>query len=239
MTKALSDFKALTFDCYGTMIDWETGIWDGLQPLFMANGCDLTRQDTLQAYARVESQQQADTPDMLYPPLLARVHKTLADELNLATTSELDEAFGNSLAHWPAFEDSADALRILKKHFKLVILSNVNRDGFASSNRKLGVEFDAIYTAQDVGSYKPNQQNFDYMLTHLKSDLGLEVSNILHTAQSLFHDHVPATKAGLAKCWIDRQNLADSEDWGATAIVENRPQTDFKFNSLMQMAEAL
>ena len=165
--------------------------------------------------------------------------RVLAQEFGLNTNEELNQSFGNSVPHWPAFPDTADALRILKKHFKLVILSNVNRDGFAASNLKLGVEFDAIYTAEDMGAYKPDPGNFDYMLKHLETDLGIERSDILHTAQSLFHDHVPATRAGLATCWIDRQNLANSDDWGATAVVAERPTTDHYFGNMMEMANAV
>ena len=106
------------------------------------------------------------------------------------------------MALWPAFADSADALRLLKSRFKLVILSNVHRDGFAASNRKLGVTFDAIYTAEDIGSYKPDPRNFSHMLERLQSDLGIEAGDVLHVAQSLFHDHVPARQAGLANVWM-------------------------------------
>ena len=240
MSKTLKDFSVLTFDCYGTMIDWESGIWDALQPVIMASGRDdLTRQETLQAYAEIESAQQAATPDMLYPELLTRVHADLAKRLGLETNEALDRDFGASLPHWPAFPDSADALRALKRHYKLVILSNVNRDGFAASNRKLGVAFDAIYTAEDVGSYKPDPRNFEHLLSRLEADLGLGRDDILHTAQSLFHDHVPAQAAGLARCWIDRQGLAEGGGWGATAKVESRPELDFVFPSLGAMAAAV
>ena len=240
MLKKITDYAALTFDCYGTMIDWESGIWDAMQPVILTSGRnDIDRQTGLQAFATMETAQELATPGLIYPELLTRVHHSMAAHFGIDSNDKLDQQFGASVPHWPAFPDSADALRILKKHFKLVILSNVNRDGFAASNLKLGVEFDAIYTAQDVGSYKPDDANFDYLLEHLKSDLGIEPGQILHTAQSLHHDHVPATRAGLAKAWIDRQNLADSENWGATAVVDNRPEVDFKFNSLMEMAKAL
>ena len=136
------------------------------------------------------------------------------------------------------FPDTADALRALKRHFKLVILSNVNRDGFAASNRKLGVDFDAIYTAEDVGSYKPTPRNFEYMLERLSADLGLAAGDVLHTAQSLFHDHVPAREFGLANAWIDRQGLDEGGNWGATAPVAERPEVDFLFPTMAAMAEA-
>ena len=240
MTRQITDYQALTFDCYGTMIDWESGIWDAMQPLIMRNGRDdITRNKGLEAFARIESAQELQTPGMLYPELLTQVHNELASQFNLNTSDALNQHFGASVPMWPAFSDSADALRILQKHFKLVILSNVNRQGFAASNQKLGVEFDAIYTAEDAGCYKPNPDNFNYLLDHIKTDLGIEPEQILHTAQSLHHDHVPATQAGLAKAWIDRQNLAHSDNWGATVAVDTRPEVDFRFSTLMEMAELL
>lgn len=235
----LTDYKALTFDCYGTLIDWESGIWDALQPLWAANGCEIDRQTALIAFAETESAQQAATPDMLYPKVLTHVHQALARRFDLKTSIEMDRAFGNSVPHWPAFPDTADALRILKRHYKLVILSNVHRDGFAASNRKLGVAFDAVYTAQDVGSYKPNLANFEHMLRHLKADHGIEPGDILNTAQSLFHDHVPAGAAGLDRAWIDRQQLAEGGAWGATAEVPERPEVHFRYVTLMEMAKAV
>ncbi len=240
MNRPLTDFKALAFDCYGTLIDWETGIWDALQPLLMHNACNsVTRKSALETFARFETRQERETPDMRYPELLVRVHRALAGNLGLQSAGELDEAFGRSVPHWPAFPDTADALRILKHHFRLVILSNVNRDGFAASNSKLGVEFDAIYTAEDIGSYKPDAANFEYLLKHLQEDLGLNASDLLHTAQSLHHDHVPAKAHGLANAWIDRQGLSKGGDWGATAVVDERPDVDFLFFSMMEMAQAV
>lgn len=240
MNHRLTDFKVLTFDCYGTLIDWESGIWDALQPLLMHNGCEsVTRDVALQAFGIFETRQESETPDMLYPEVLTRVHPAIAGHFGLDTTSELDEVFGRSVALWPAFTDTADALRILKRHYQLVILSNIDRDGFAASNRKLGVEFDAIYTAQDIGSYKPNAANFEYLLSHLRDDLGLESTDVLHTAQSLHHDHVPAKAHGLANAWIDRQRLSEGGHWGATAAVDEHPDTDFLYFSMMEMANAV
>jgi 2-haloalkanoic acid dehalogenase type II len=214
----LADYTTLTFDCYGTLIDWESGIWDAYQPLIMASGRgDIARNAALVTHAGLESAQQAATPGMLYPELLSAV----------------------SLPHWPAFPDTADALRRLKNRYKLVILSNVNRAGFAAANRKLGVAFDAIYTAEDVGSYKPDPRNFEHMLARLQVDYGVAPGEILHTAQSLFHDHVPATDFGLAKAWIDRQGLSEGGDWGATAEVPERPEVDFLFPTMAAMADAV
>ncbi|EDP62100.1 Haloacid dehalogenase, type II:HAD-superfamily hydrolase, subfamily IA, variant 2 [alpha proteobacterium BAL199] len=240
MSKPLTDYKALTFDCYGTLIDWESGIWDAAQPLLMANNSDaVSRERFLRAFAVVETAQEVATPGMLYPDLLSKVHGTLAGQFGFATAEPLDGAFGASLPHWPAFPDSADALRVLKKHYKLVILSNVNRDGFAASSRKLGVAFDAIYTAQDIGSYKPNPRNFTYLMERLQAEHGIAPSDILHTAQSMHHDHVQATAHGLATAWIDRQRLSQGGNWGATAEVAQRPKTDFVYFSMAEMADAV
>ena len=239
MSRKLSDFRVLTFDCYGTLIDWESGIWDALQPAIVAGGReDITRDLALECFARHESHQQAQTPATSYPEVLTRVHAAVTREFELPDSTQRDQDFGASVAHWPAFPDTADALRSLHHHYKLVILSNVDRAGFAASNRKLGVQFDAIYTAQDVGSYKPDPRNFGYLLEHLRADLGLGAEDVLHTAQSLFHDHVQARAHGLANAWIDRQHLSRSEQWGATARVEQRPEIDFLFHSMGEMAAA-
>ena len=239
MARRLDEFNTLTFDCYGTLIDWESGIWDAYQPLLMANDrSDILRQTALGAHARFESAQQAQTPGMLYSELLTAVHVRFAAAMGLTTDGDLNRAFGESIVHWPAFPDTADALRRLKQRYKLVILSNVDREGFAASNRKLGVAFDAIYTAEDIGSYKPDSRNFDFMLSHLSGDHGIGKGQILHTAQSLFHDHVPATKSGLARAWIDRQGLSKGGNWGATAEVAERPEVDFLFDSMAAMADA-
>jgi 2-haloalkanoic acid dehalogenase type II len=236
----LADFKALTFDCYGTLIDWETGIWDAFQPLIAFNGgSGIRRKAALEAFAVHENHVEAQAPGIPYPEVLARVHQAVARASGLQTSPGLDLDFSQSLPQWPAFPDTAEALRLLKKHYRLVILSNVDRDGFAASNRKLGVEFDAIYTAQDIGTYKPDPANFEFLLKHLRADHGLQKSDILHTAQSLFHDHVPARKLGLATAWIDRQSLSKDGDWGATARLEEVPKTDFLFHSMAEMASAV
>jgi FMN phosphatase YigB (HAD superfamily) len=117
-----------------------------------------------------------------------------------------------------------------------VILSNVDRISFRASNDRLEVAFDAIYTAQDIESYKPNAQNFAYMLQRVKNDFGLEKSAVLHVAQSLLHDHVPANRCGLASAWIDRRHA--NEGWGATKPPAEAPQYDFRFDSMAALVQA-
>lgn len=238
MSPTLADYRVLTFDCYGTLIDWETGIWDALQPLLMAaDRPDITRPVALGAFSHHESSQEAETPGLIYPQILSRVHGRLAEDFDLPTNRDLDETFGASVPHWPAFPDTADALRYLQTRYRLVILSNIDRHSFSASNRKLGVQFDAIYTAEDIGSYKPDPANFEYLLSHLETDLGISASQVLHTAQSLFHDHVPARRFGLATAWVDRQRLSEGGNWGATAEVKDRPDTDHTFFTLAEMSD--
>ena len=245
MKQDFSKYSVLTFDCYGTLIDWERGIWDALQPILTENNrLDITRALALQQFAAFESHQQSATPGMRYSSVLEAVHAQFALDNELETTDEMNESFAKSVAEWPSFSDSADALCTLQTKYKLVILSNVDRAGFAASNRKLGVEFDAIYTAEDIGSYKPDLQNFAYMLRHLSDDFGFEKRDVLHVAQSLHHDHAPARKMGLANVWIDRQNLSrrgtnwKKDNFGATGLVDEIPETDFVFYTMEEFTRA-
>ncbi|MDE1158653.1 MAG: HAD hydrolase-like protein [Neorhizobium sp.] len=144
-------------------------------------------------------------------------------------------AYGQSVKDWPAFADSTAALAYLKQHYKLVILSNVDNQSFSMSNEKLGVSFDAIYTAEDIGAYKPADRNFDYMLENLAA-LGIEKHEILHTAESMFHDHGPANRNGLASCWIYRRHEQDG--FGATMNPGDMPTYDFRFNSMADLVAA-
>ncbi|HYZ26025.1 MAG TPA: haloacid dehalogenase type II [Geminicoccaceae bacterium] len=231
----LDDFSVLTFDCYGTLIDWETGICAAIAPWLERQGVAASRDRILAAFAGAEAPQQAANPDMLYPDLLARVHLKVAEELGAAPDAEAAAAFGRSVADWPAFPDSAEALAYLAQHYKLVILSNVDSTSFAASNRKLGVAFDAVYTAQDIGSYKPDPRNFEHMLKHLAAQ-GIDRSQILHTAESLYHDHMPAKRFGLATCWIHRR--AGETGHGATRAPGAEVTPDFRFATLGAMADA-
>ncbi|SDF35421.1 haloacid dehalogenase type II [Bosea robiniae] len=231
----LTDFKALTFDCYGTLIDWETGMFEGLKPLTSRLATPPTRDQVLEAHARHESSQQLQTPTRIYRDLLPIVYKRLAEEWGLSASWEECVAYGQSVKNWPAFPDSAEALRYLKRHYKLVILSNVDNESFAASNAKLEVAFDAIYTAEDIGSYKPADRNFDYMFEKLET-LGIRKHEILHTAESMFHDHGPANRHGLASCWIYRRH--DKDGFGATMHPGDMPRYDFRFNSMADLAKA-
>jgi len=231
----LTDFDVLTFDCYGTLIDWESGIYAACQPLLTKNAVEHTREEVLKLFATYESKHEAATPDLIYPEVLARTHRDMATHWGLTTDAALDQAFGESVPQWPAFSDSAESLTYLSEHYRLVILSNVDRKSFAASNLKLKVMFNRIFTAEDIGSYKPDIRNFDFMLKHLAAD-GIAAEQILHTAQSLFHDHVP--QAGLKRCWIDRRMGVDGG--GAPAAISDDADVavDFHLPSMQALVDA-
>ncbi|HVH73740.1 MAG TPA: haloacid dehalogenase type II [Stellaceae bacterium] len=231
----LRDFKVLSFDCYGTLIDWESGIAAALAPLAARSRPARSREEMLESFARHESAQEAETPGLRYSELLARVHRRLAGEWEAPAEEAEPAAFGRSVGDWPAFPDSAEALAYLKGFYKLVILSNVDRASFAASAVRLGVSFDAVYTAEEIGSYKPDPRNFRHMLTALAAR-GYEKGEILHVAQSLFHDHLPANREGLASAWIDRRH--GSRGWGATMPPPEGARWDFRFDSLAELAAA-
>ncbi|BAN26874.1 haloacid dehalogenase type II [Caballeronia insecticola] len=231
----MTEFKALTFDCYGTLIDWEAGIAAGLSALAARLPTPLTRDQILEAHARHESDQQRLTPDMPYDRLLQVVYERLAQEWGVACTRDEALAYGKSVGDWPAFPDSASTLQYLKKYFKLVIVSNVDNASFRASNEKLGVAFDAIVTAEDVGSYKPSRRNFEYLFDVLSS-LGIGKEETLHIADSNYHDLQPAAEFGLRCCWIFRR--FEQRGFGATVGTRAEPSVDFKFTSMAQLVKA-
>lgn len=232
----LQDFRVLSFDCYGTLVDWETGIWTALQPLLSAGDGKVTREAALAAYATVEPEIEHEMPTLLYRQILEHVHARLAKAWGLKSNAAMDRAFGESIGNWPPFADTPSALAYLKQHFRLVILSNVDRQSFAATNRRLGVEFDAICTAEDIGSYKPDHRNFAYLLEQVRK-LGHDRQELLHVAQSLFHDIEPAAALGIHRCWINRRGDRGTGS-GATRAVERMPALDFTFSSLGELAGA-
>jgi 2-haloalkanoic acid dehalogenase type II len=229
----LSQFKALSFDCYGTLIDWEAGMLEALEPLRERAG--IGPDELLEAYGAVEHELERAYPALPYSQLLEKVHDRLSERFGLTPDNAEAAAFGTSVGNWPAFPDSARALAYLKGHFQLIILSNVDRNSFAGSARRLGVEFDQILTAEEIGSYKPDLRNFEYLLARA-GEAGIAKHELLHVAQSLFHDHVPANRMGIASAWIDRRH--DKPGGGATIVPDPMPHYDLRFASLGELAAA-
>ena len=229
------DYEALSFDCYGTLIDWEAGIAAVLAPWAHEQGLDVTDEDLLLAYADSEAAVERETPTALYPDVLATAFRRTGDHLGRPVSDDWAQRLGNSVPDWPAFPDSAGALARLAKRYRLIVLSNVHRDGFAGSNRHLHGEFAAIITAQDLGSYKPAQRNFDALLAEA-ARLGVGDGKLLHVAQSLFHDHVPAKRAGLPTVWVNRRH--DRPGWGATPAPPDAVTPDAEYPSMAAFAAA-
>jgi 2-haloacid dehalogenase len=205
----LSRFDALTFDCYGTLIDWESGILAGLRPVVERSGVRVPDDVLLETYAGHEARIEAG-PYLRYREVLALALRGVGADLGAEVTDEDAAAFGGSVVDWPAFPDSAEALATLHARYRLGVLTNCDDDLFAGSSRRLGDPFDMVVTAQQAGAYKPSLHGFALVFERI----GVPRDRILHVAQSLFHDHVPAKSLGLATVWVDRRHGRDGS--GAT-----------------------
>ena len=231
----LTSYSALSFDCYGTLIDWESGLGSVLVPWAREQGLDLTDEGLLLAYSGNEAAVQAETPEALYPDVLATAFRRTGEALDRPVSDEWATRLAGSVPDWPAFPDSADALARLSRHYQLIILSNVHREGFAGSNLHLRGDFAAVITAEDVGAYKPAENHFRALDSTL-IELGVDRADLLHVAQSLFHDHVPAKREGLPSVWINRRH--DRDGWGATPEPSGTWSYDMEFPSMGDFADA-
>ena len=232
----LTRFKALSFDCYGTLIDWEAGLLAVLRPWAREQGGELSDEELLLAYADNEAAVERESPSTSYPGVLAEAFRRTGKKLGMPVSHGWVERIGGSVPDWPAFPDSPDALARLGRNYKLIILSNVHRAGFAASNERLGGDFAAILTAEDVGAYKPAENHFR-ALDHTLPRLGVDRGELLHVAQSLFHDHVPARREGLPSVWINRRG--DRPGWGATPEPSDDWSFDLEFASMADFADAV
>lgn len=223
-------YEALTFDCYGTLIDWETGIWASLQPTLAAHGVALTPEQALELYAELESEaEQGEYRD--YKTVLRLVLEGFGRRLGFSPSEDELRRFSWSVKDWSAFPDSAAALQALGRKYKLAILSNVDDDLFAFSAEKLGVRFEWVITAQQLRSYKPALRNFQLATERL----GLPKEKILHVAQSLYHDIAPAKALGLATVWVNRRS--GKPGFGATPPAQAQP--DLEVPDLQTLVEMM
>jgi 2-haloacid dehalogenase len=195
-----SRFKVVTFDCYGTLIDWEGGILGAVEPLLSSHGIHLPEGDILERYARYESE--AEEGDFRpYREVLRSVMDSFGGALGIQLTPEERDRLATSLPDWPPFPDTVPSLQALRRRFRLAVVSNVDDDLFAGTARHLEVDFAYLVTAQQVGSYKPSPNNFHEAV----SRIGEPVEAILHVAQSLHHDVAPARELGLTTVWVNRR----------------------------------
>jgi 2-haloacid dehalogenase len=222
-------FEALTFDCYGTLIDWEAGIGAGLRAALGTRGFTADDDELLESYARHEAALEA-LPYRRYRLILGDAMRAVLAGYGVEPGDDEVAAFGASVGEWPAFSDSADALRVLAERFRLGVITNCDDDLFAASNRRLGLAFDWVVSAEQAGSYKPDERNF--LLAYER--IGLPRDRILHVAQSLFHDHVPAKALGMSTVWIDRRHGRP----GAGATPPAKATPDATYPDMASFAEA-
>ncbi|CAN5483354.1 haloacid dehalogenase type II [soil metagenome] len=216
---AFTQYKALSFDCYGTLIDWESGIANAMRPILANHGIEATDAEVLSIFSEVESVIQRP-PYKPYTEVLGRVADAYAERFDFNLTPGERNDFAHSVPNWPAFADATASLRSLGEHYDLVILSNVDDDLFAGSADVLDIEFDEVITAQQVGSYKPDPRNFEVLLERLVHPR----EAILHVAQSLFHDIAPANRIGLSTVWVNRRK--GQEGSGATPPQDASPDLE-------------
>ncbi len=209
-------FDALTFDCYGTLIDWESGLLGALRPIAGGHGVAADDEALLEAFARHEAALEAG-PYRRYREVLGGALQGIGRDLGFDPSDDEVARFGGSVVDWPAFADSVAALARLHSRFSLGVITNCDDDLFAASARRLETDFEWVVTAQQAKRYKPNPRGFELMFERI----GLPTRRILHVAQSLFHDHVPAKRLGLTTVWVDRR--AGRAGSGATPPAEASP----------------
>lgn len=223
-----NDFDVLTFDCYGTLIDWESGLLEAFRPVLANHGINITTKKLLELYGELESD--AERGEYLeYKKVLQTVLERFGSRFRLTPTQIELQHFSESVKDWPAFPDSPLALQTLKKKYKLAVISNIDDDQFAHSEKRLQVEFDWVITAEQVRSYKPSLNNFRLALERI----GQPKEKILHVAQSLFHDIAPAKSLALSTVWVNRRH--DKEGFGATPPAEAQP--DIEIPDLQTLAK--
>ena len=223
-----SQFEVLTFDCYGTLIDWETGILRAFRKVLQRHGVELNDNELLEAYAWAESQ--AESGDFMpYRQVLEQVVREIGKKLGFDATAEEQRSLPESVKTWQPFPDTVAALKRLHQRYKLSIISNIDDDLFADTAKLLEVPFDFVTTALEVRSYKPSLHNFYRAIEKMK----ISNDSILHVAQSLHHDITPARRLGIHSIWVNRRQGKPGE--GATVGSSAKP--DLEVPDLKTLAE--
>ena len=227
-------YEVLSFDCYGTLVDWESGIISGLRPVLRGHGVEATDDEILGLHAQTEHKLQAASKKgsyLKYRDVLGEEVREAGRRWGFEPSRSDVQALPDSVRYWLPFPDTVNALRALKGRYKLAIISNIDDGLFALTARYLEVEFDYIVTAEQAGTYKPSPNNFELALERM----GTAPEKILHVAESLFHDHVPAKRMGLDTVWIHRR--AAKGGFGATPPAEAEP--DLEVLDLESLVSAL
>jgi 2-haloacid dehalogenase len=212
-------FEVLSFDCYGTLIDWESGILAALKTILLNHQVNLKDEQILEIYAQSESNHQGG--DYLkYREILKNVVQDFCQRTNITPSESELNYLAESLKYWEPFPDTVEALKALKKRYKLTIISNIDDDLFADTAKHLEVELDWIITAEQVKSYKPSLQNFEFAIQRM----GISPDKLLHVAESIYHDIIPTKSMGLTAVWVNRRK--DKEGFGATVPASGTPDVE-------------
>jgi 2-haloacid dehalogenase len=196
-----SRFTTISFDCYGTLIDWEAGILPALRAVLRNHACEVSDSAILELYGELEAEAESGAYQS-YRKVLESVVRGFAARFDFVAGAEEIGSLGESVGEWPAFADTVAALRALEQRYKLVVISNIDDDLFNETRRRLGVEFAAVITAEQAGSYKPSLNNFRMAL----GSMGVGAERWLHVGQSVYHDVVPARALGMATVWVNRRS---------------------------------
>lgn len=231
--RRLSDAAVLTLDGYGTLVDRENGVIGALMPWLHDVGVTAGRGEILRAFAQAERASLA--PGISYRDVLIRVHGTVAEFFGVDPDRKAAEDFASSIGRWPVHPDAPAALTYLKQHFQLVVLTNADHAAFDATNEALGVEFDAVYTAEDTGMFKPDAGMFSFLLKKFE-EAGIEKRQVLHVAGSIRFDHVPAKRLAMNTCWIHRKNGKERLAKAHKRGLDVHP--DFRFRTLGGLADA-
>lgn len=230
----MSDFDAVTFDVYGTLIDWEPSIVEFLANWAAKYGVTATGDELIMSFDRARATIQKERPAHLYPEVLRRCFDRISGEFGVAIDPDLREAFSATPHQWPAYSDVTAGLKQLQARARIGALSNIDNASLASSCAKMSVTFYLVVTAELVGAYKPGPEHFDTALADL-AVMGITRSRVLHVGQSLRADITPANKLGMTCVWINRpERLLGLSGEGAA---EARP--DLTVSSLAEMLESL
>jgi 2-haloacid dehalogenase len=224
-----SRFEALTFDCYGTLINWEDGIFGCLRPMVAKYGKNVDDATILQLFGEFEAKAEQGQYRS-YREVLESVVRSFGDKLDFAPAEEEVHSLPESLKNWKPWPDTVEALRQLHERFKLCIVSNVDDDLFAATQPKLEVRFDHVITAQQACAYKPSLKIFELAL----SRIGVPAHRILHVGQSIYHDVIPAQSLGLSTVWVNRPSARA----GVGAVIAAKGNADLQVTSLAELAEA-
>ncbi|MEG5062774.1 haloacid dehalogenase type II [Microcoleus sp. B3-A4] len=227
-----NQFEVVSFDCYGTLIDWERGILPALKQLLSNRDIHFSNDGILELFAEWESElENQNHPYIKYRDILQKIVKKFGKKINFAPTETEIKCLVDSVKNWQPFPDTVAALEALKQKYKLAVISNIDDDLFAETAKHLKVEFDWLITAEQVRSYKPSTRNFEIAL----ETMGISTDKLLHVAQSTYHDIVPATSMGISTVWVNRRH--DKAGFGATLPASGQP--DLEVPNLKTLVEMI